>query len=185
MAAAGCAVKSVVGDTLDSRRVYGEIKQILANGDWLIIRGVNWRSNLVATATNTPLSHAAIYDAENDQVVEAISAGVIATPLLTFLSDANRLLIIRPIWRDEYNEQAVARARSWVGRPYNFTGLVGLNLPDRYYCSQLALRAYGPPVDPPNPIPPIIEPGQMYHWGTILYDSGPLDLNLEESGDGS
>jgi uncharacterized protein YycO len=172
----GCAVKTVVEDTLDSQRTYAEIKPILSNGDWMVVRSTNWRSHMVATLTNTPLSHAAIYDEENEQVIEALLAGVRATPLREFLSDANRLLIIRPIWRDEYNQQAIERARSWVGKDYNLTGLVGLNLPDKYYCSQLALRAYGPPEEPVNPIPLIIEPGQLYHWGTIIYDSGPTDI---------
>lgn len=181
---AACAIKPIAdpGQIMGGVRMLDEVKQILRHGDWLVIRGVSGPDNLIATATNTPLSHAAIYDAENDQVIEADSTGVHTTPLSKFLGKAQRLLIIRPMWWREYSFVAVERARSWIGKPYNYTGLLGLNLPDRYYCTQLALRVYGPPHKPDNPIPLIIEPGQMYHWGTIVYDSGPSPAAVHDVG---
>lgn len=155
--------------------VADEIRGRLRHGDWLVIRGFSPANNMVATVTNMPLSHAAIYDADNDQVIEADGAGVHQTPLADFVATAQRLLIIRPVWAGPENSAAaVARAKSWLGAGYNFTGLVGLNMPKRYYCTQLVFKAYEPFMAKlPNPVPHIIAPGQMYHWGRIIFDTGP------------
>lgn len=202
----GCAVQPLVDrDMVVSHPVeQAEISQVLENGDWIVIRGVTGPDNFIATVTNTPLSHASIYDAENNQIIEADSTGVHTTPLVKYMSKAHRLLVIRPMWADrqaymsggkeleaESNaREAVELARSWLGKPYNYTGLVGVNVPDRYYCTQLALMSYKPAMDrikaghgkgggkPKNPLPLVIEPGQMYHWGRIVYDSGPYHPGL-------
>lgn len=192
----GCSVKSVVDSSAvlaneaGKARINEQSRQVLRHGDWIVIRGITGPDNFIATVTNSPLSHAAIYDADNDEIIEADSTGVHTTPLNEFLGKAYRVIIIRPMWaqssvrleqngetsgNDSHASQAVERARSWIGKPYNYTGLVGISLPDRYYCTQLVLRAYDPFITdkPDNPIPLVIEPGQMYHWGTIIYDSGP------------
>jgi hypothetical protein len=69
---------------------------------------------------------------------------------------------------------AVAKARSLVGRQYDFLGLIGLNIPDTYYCSELALEVYRPFIRAHDVIPRPIEPGQLHYYGRILFDSGPL-----------
>lgn len=177
---AGCAgaTRGIVpeSETLDHTAVGPELKRILKNGDWLVTRGIGKADNLVASATNMPLSHAAIYDEEFDQVIEADGAGVHSTPLAAFIGKSQRLMVIRPVWSSPENSaEAVSLARSWRGAGYNFTGLVGLDIHKRYYCTQVALLAYQPARDGrrPNPIPKVIAPGQMYHWGRILYDTGP------------
>lgn len=50
-----------------------------------------------------------------------------------------------------------------------------IKMTKRYYCTQVALLAYQPDRSGrrPNPLPKVIAPGQMYHWGRILYDTGP------------
>jgi uncharacterized protein YycO len=153
------------------------VRAALQNGDWLVARGVHLADNLVATVTDKPLSHAAVYDAESDVVIEVDGSGVHTTPLAGFVANSTRVLVIQPMWATPENRaQAVARARQWLGRGYNFTGLIGLSMPERYYCSQLVVQAYEPFIDHgprQNPIPHIIEPGQLYHWGRIVYDSGP------------
>jgi len=176
----GCAgaARGIVreSETLDQAVVTKEVKRILKNGDWLVIRGTGGADNLVASVTNMPLSHAAIYDAEFDQVIEADGAGVHSTPLAAFVGKAQRLLVIRPVWSGPENSAAaVSLVRSWRGAGYNFTGLVGLDMPKRYYCTQVALFAYKAAIDEnkPNPVPKVIAPGQMYHWGRILFDTGP------------
>jgi uncharacterized protein YycO len=170
------ATKSVVSpdEALEGSGA-AKIRVQLQHGDWLVIRGFTPANNMVATVTNMPLSHAAIYDQENDQVVEADGDGVHLTPLTKFVETAQRLLIIRPIWAGpETSRGAVNRAKSWLGAGYNFTGLVGLNMPKRYYCTQLVFKAYEPYITTlPNPVPHIIAPGQMYHWGRIIFDTGP------------
>jgi uncharacterized protein YycO len=177
---AGCAgaVKGVVppSETLVPAAIAPELKRVLQNGDWLVARGVGKMDNVVASATNMPLSHAALYDADFGEVIEADGAGVHSTPLTAFIAKHQRILVIRPVWASPENSAAaVTLARSWRGAGYNVTGLIGLDMPKRYYCTQVALLAYQPDRNgrEPNPIPKVIAPGQMYHWGRILYDTGP------------
>ena len=183
--AAGCAVRPLADPdvTLKEPGQVLAVRQALRHGDWLVARGVHAADNLVASVTNMPLSHAAIFDAESEGVIEADGSGVHTTPLADFLANSQRVLVIRPIWSSPGNSRAaVERARSWLGKGYNFTGLVGLDIPERYYCTQVALFAYKPFITekPDNPIPRIIKPGQMYHWGRIMYDSGPTDAEPHE-----
>lgn len=173
-----CAVRSVMPPeaALAPNVALPELRPLLRHGDWLVTRGIHKTDNMVATMTNMPLSHASLYDAERDGVIEADGSGVHETPLADLLAKSSRVLLIRPMWVTEASAgTAVSRARSWIGKGYNFTGLVGLDSPDRYYCTQLALEAYRPFITeaPDNPIPHVIAPGRMYHWGRILYDSGP------------
>lgn len=143
-------------------------------GDWLVIRGVHQTDNLVATLTNSPLSHAAVLDPERQQVIEAEGIGIHTSTLDAFVGKSARLLLIRPVWATpDKAQQAVLKARELVGKRYDYPGLIGVNLPDSYYCTELAMSVYKPYGTTPNPIPAVIEPGQLYHWGTILYDSGP------------
>ena len=179
LGAQGCAGAArpivPVSEALDQARAAPEIRKHLLNGDWLVIRGTGKGDNLVSTATNMPLSHAAIYDAEHDAVIESDAAGVHFAPLEKFIGKAQRVLIIRPVWSSPASgREAVARARTRLGSGYNFSGLIGLDTPGRYYCTQLVVDAYKPHMaDKPNPIPKVIAPGQMYHWGRIVYDTGP------------
>lgn len=146
------------------------------DGDWLVIRGRHATDNLVSLVTNAPFSHAAVLDLGREQVIEADASGVHATALPAFLRKAHRLLLVRPLWsRDGRPAQAVARARDLVGRPYDFTGLVGLDVPSSYYCSELAVAVYRPWVRPSDHVPPIIPPNELHYWGRILFDSGNPD----------
>jgi len=177
--AGGCSgavrPKVLPAEALKVEKIGPEVKRLLNNGDWLVIRGLTGPDQVVATATNMPFSHAAIYDRARKSVIEADGSGVHLTSLDDFLAKAQRLMIIRPYWATpETAEQAVARAESLLGRGYNYSGLIGLGSPGRYYCTQLAVHVYEPFMDKkPNPIPRVIAPGQMHHWGRIIYDSGP------------
>lgn len=173
-----CAVRTVVpeGQALAPEQIGPAVRAVLRNGDWLVARGIHLPDNIVATATNMPLSHAAIYDSATDEVIEADSKGVHTSTLDAFLAKHQRVLVIRPMWSGGgVEDKAVQEARRLLGSGYNYTGLVGLGVSDRYYCTELAIAAYKPffAEKPDNPIPNIIKPGQMYHWGRILFDSGP------------
>jgi hypothetical protein len=152
------------------------VLHVAANGDWLVIRGLHRSDDAVATLTNMPLSHVGVLDLERREVIEAEGVGVHASPLDEFVGKAERLLVVRPVWASETSTRsAIERARGLVGSNYDYLGLIGLNVPDRYYCTELALSVYQPAGSkPPNPFPPVVAPGQLYHWGTILYDSGPV-----------
>jgi len=153
-----------------------ELRALGRPGDWLVIRGYHATDNLVAAVTNKPFSHAAVLDPERGEVVEAEAHGVHTSTLAAFVAKSHRLLLIRPVWAGEEASAAaaVAKARSLVGRQYDFLGLIGLNVPDTYYCSELALEVYRPYIRPRDVVPRPIEPGQLHHYGRILFDSGPL-----------
>ncbi|MDR2868945.1 MAG: hypothetical protein LBV04_00685 [Deferribacteraceae bacterium] len=161
--------------TVDGEATAAIVRELARHGDWILARGLTIPDDLVSTATNMPLSHAAVYDAENDNVIEADSKGVHTTDLVEFLSKKHRVMIIRPMWSTEETAPlAVENARALIGRPYDYSGLIGLQLSNSYYCTELAIAAYRPFITeaPENPIPRIIMPGQMYHWGRILFDTG-------------
>lgn len=146
-------------------------------GDWLVIRGYHATDNLVSALTNAPFSHAAVLDPAKDQVIEAEGVGLHSTRTVAFVQKAQRLMLVRPQWATSPARQqaAVEKARSLVGRPYDFTGLVGLNLPNRYYCSELAVAVYAPHVSRTRDhLPPVVPPDQLHYWGTVIWDSGAV-----------
>jgi hypothetical protein len=154
-------------------RVLEEVRRLGRNGDWLVIRGYHPSDHLVSMATNTPWSHAAVLDKDGDQVIEAEGRGVHTTPLAEFVSKSHRLLLVRPNWATEKSSlEAVVNARKWVGKGYNFLGLAGLDIPDRYYCSELAVAVYRAYIPTGTQVPRPVTPAQLHHWGRILYDSG-------------
>jgi Permuted papain-like amidase enzyme, YaeF/YiiX, C92 family len=175
----GCATPGVVvppAAELKSARdsdALAEIRRVGRNGDWIVIRGYHATDNLVAVATNTPWTHAAILDLGKGEVIEAEAQGVHISPLEQFVARAHRLLLVRPSWaNDNTSGEALLKARSLVGKGYDFLGLVGINDPERYYCSELAIAVYRPYIPTSERIPRPVAPGQLHYWGRILYDSG-------------
>jgi hypothetical protein len=179
---AGCAATHFMetppeGATRDGRDAAAleEVRHLGRDGDWLVIRGYHLSDNLVASLTNKPFSHAAVLDKANDRVIEAEAAGVHFTPLAEFVAKSHRLLLIRPVWSDAASaDAALKKAREVVGKPYDFLGLIGIGIPDRYYCSSLTIEVYRPYIRPDDQVPRPVEPGQLMYWGRILYDSGAL-----------
>lgn len=151
------------------------VRELGRPGDWLVIRGYHATDNLVAALTNKPFSHAAVLDPERGQVIEAESQGVHPSALPDFVAKSHRLLLVRPMWAtSESAAFAVDQARRLVGRPYDFLGLIGFSVPDAYYCSELVVAVYRPYIRGHDLIPRPVEPGQLHHYGRILFDSGPL-----------
>lgn len=177
---AGCATPIVVHPPANRQERQAqslrEVTRLGQPGDWLVIRGYHGTDHLVSALTNAPFSHVALLDPERNQVIEAEGKGLHTTPLPDFVKKAHRLLLMRPMWATtpERQRAAVAKARSLVGRPYDFTGLVGINLPDHYYCSELAVAAYAPHPLRKDHLPPVLPPADMHFWATILWDSGPI-----------
>jgi cell wall-associated NlpC family hydrolase len=176
----GCAVKLVQHETQPADLNLIPIKNIIEHGDWIVIRGTTNPSNFIASITNMPFSHATIYDAENDEVIESDSSGVHTTPLRNVLAEAQRIWVLKPIWaRPDNRPLAVARARKQIGKPYNYTGLIGLGIPNTYYCTELVIDAWRPYMNKSsdNPIPRVIPPGSLHHWGRVVYDSIELGVD--------
>jgi len=154
------------------RRFTEKILALGKNGDWLVTRGYKVADDLVALAPKIPLSHAAVLDRDRAQVIEAEGKGVHATPLSEFVHKSHRLILIRPVWSDEQSSQhGIEIARRLIGQKYDFLGTVGINSATRFYCSELAVFIYRKYHRKSDRIPRVIEPGQMYLWGEILYDS--------------
>jgi hypothetical protein len=176
----GCAVKPIIKEPQPLEYNLEPIKADIENGDWLVTREANLPGNFFGTVTNMPFSHAAVYDAENNQVIEADRHGVHRSSLEEFLSRASRIWVLKPVWATvETRPLAVARARSLIGRAYDFIGLIGLNIDNRYYCSELAISVWKPFMSDSgetNPIPAVVAPGQLHHWGRVVYDS--LEIGL-------
>lgn len=150
-----------------------ELRRLGRNGDWLVIRGYHATDHLVSAVTNTPWSHAAVLDMEKDEVIEAEGQGVHATALPEFVAKSHRLLLVRPNWAsDKSISEALIKARASVGKGYDFLGLIGISIPDRYYCSELAVAIYKPYIPNSQRIPRPVTPAQLHYWGRILYDSG-------------
>lgn len=145
-------------------------------GDWLVIRGYHATDHLVSTLTNSPFSHAAVLDPERAQVIEAEGAGLHTTPLPDFMKKAQRLMLVRSQWATSPERQleAVTKARGLVGRKYDYSGLAGINHPERYYCSELAVAVFRPRAKPSDHLPPVIPPDQLHYWGTVVWDSGAV-----------
>jgi hypothetical protein len=151
-----------------------EIRKAALTGDWLVTRGYHATDTLVANVTGIPLSHVGVYDSEGDQVIEAEGKGIHATPLSEFINKSYRLLLIRPKWSTpETRYKAIGLARALIGKSYDFLGTIGFNFPSRYYCSELAIEIYKEWHGQSEHLPKVITPGELYLWGTILYDSLP------------
>lgn len=146
-----------------------------AAGDWLVVRKYHATDNFIATVRNAPFSHAAVLDPARKMVIESEASGVHATPLMDFLSSCHRVMLVRPKWSTtETRQAALAKAESVVGKPYDLLGLAALDIPDRYYCSELAMIIYRPWLTQQDIIPSPIAPDQLYYFGRVLYDSGAL-----------
>jgi hypothetical protein len=147
------------------------------DGDWLLIRGYKLVDDGVSTITSSPFSHAAILDMSRELVIESDNTGVHTTSLPDFMKTAHRLLVIRPVWaRRGAAKKALATARSCIGKPYDFSGLIGIDVPESYYCSELAVKIYKPFFRKKDVLPPVIAPSELIRYGKILYDSGEREL---------
>lgn len=160
------------------------IRKTARDGDWLVTRGYKFGDDFVVHATQTPISHVGIYDAKEAEVIEAEGKGVHATPLYDFIDKSHRILVIRPRWAvGDRGRRAVENARALIGKDYDFSGTLGFNHPDHYYCSELAVHVYEAWHRDEDRIPHVIEPGQLYLWGRVLYDSLPRTPEPPPGGD--
>lgn len=157
-----------------AEEVVAQLRGLARHGDWLVIRGVHPQDDLVAALTAAPWSHAGMYDRERGEVIEAEGKGVHASTLEEFVGKAARLMLIRPMWTSDSNAQAaVAAGRAHLGKKYDYSGLIGLGAADRFYCTELVTDVYRPFMTAQTSLPFVIPPGQLYYWGTIVFDSGP------------
>jgi len=115
------------------------------DGDIILRRGYAVMSDLILLMTpGAPMSHAGIYDARTHTVIDAVSSGVREVPDEMYLNASHRWMIVRPTGLSLIERRAaVDRARAAVGTGFDFSGFVGVDNPDRFYCSELAAWALG------------------------------------------
>lgn len=143
------------------------------HGDWIVVRGTHIGDQVVAGGSMAELTHAALYDRERDEVIEAVGSGVHASPARELLAQAYRFLIVRPrSWDAERGAAAVARARSRIGYDYDFLGTIGLQSDRRFYCTELCVDAYRAREQGWMPRG-VIHPEHMTRFGQLVHDSGP------------
>ena len=157
----------------ETDRWIGLVREKADHGGWLVVRGSHPGDQAVATATMGTLSHAAVLDKERGEVIEALAGGVVVTPVRRLLAQAHRMVIVRPPdWTPEEGRAAVARARSRIGREYDWLGLVGAQREARFYCTELAVDAYRGR-ERGWKLGRIIFPADVPALGTVVVDTGP------------
>lgn len=162
----------IISDLQDCERLRYILKHA-HEGDWFLIRGYHQVDDTVSDLTGGLFSHASVYDKQKNEVIESDRTGVHTTKLLDFIQSAHRLIVIRPVWSNRRtSKKAVLHARELIGKPYNFTGVIGISTPDTYYCSQLVVEIYRPFFRKKDHFPPIITPLSLLGWGKVIYDSG-------------
>ncbi len=140
-------------------------------GYWLLIRGYHSTDHLVAGATLSEYSHAAILDLSTNEIIESTSEGVHPLSLEEFISKSHKITIIKPYgYSASRADSAVRIARNYIGKPYDFLGTVGLNSKEKYYCSELAVHCYPNLIDSLK-IPTVIEPRDLLKMGESVYSS--------------
>ena len=150
-----------------------QVREHAGPGYWLVVRGTHVGDQVVAAASAAALTHAAVFDPERNEVIEAVGKGVLRTPLRELVAQSHRLQVIRPAAYDEdAGREAVVRARSRVGHAYDWLGTVGLQSDRRFYCTELAVWAWQARERGTMPAG-VIHPEHMERFGEVVFDSGP------------
>jgi Permuted papain-like amidase enzyme, YaeF/YiiX, C92 family len=150
-----------------------DLHREVQDGDLILRRGYAVLSDVITLATSGPdMSHASIYDAVNDKIIDAVDGGVREVTPAQFVGAAHHWMIVRPRGLSAAQRRvAVLRARSVLGTPFDYSGFVGIDNPDRFYCSELVAWAYGA-LDDLFAGEILVPPGELLAMGPVIYDSG-------------
>lgn len=141
-------------------------------GYWIVVRGTHPGDQVVAAASNARLTHAAVLDADRQEVIEAVGPGVRVMPLRALLAESVRFQLVEPRgYSPERGAAALARARSHVGAPYDWFGTVGVQNDSSYYCSELCADAYNAREEGWMPRI-VLHPERLAEFGRVVHDSG-------------
>ncbi len=128
-----------------------------------------------AIAKLTPgedLSHASIYDAKRDTVIEAVGSGVREISLAELISRNHYVIVVRPTGMTAADQQrALARARTKVGTAFDKAGLFGLGDDAKFYCSELVWWASETEARS-GETERVITPADLMKYGSVIYWSG-------------
>ena len=185
--AAGCSptqVKSVMvhrpadltADHAVSEMWATEIRTTARDGDWLLSRSYYAVGDAIAVVTRgEDLSHAAIYDAKRDIVVESIGSGVREVSLVAFLKRNHYVIVVRPANMTAADQAfALARAKTKIGLPFDMRGMFGFDNPDAWYCSELVYWA-SQTAARSGTSETVVTPSDLMKYGEVIYWSGKRD----------
>ncbi len=168
--------ESPVVDTAVTTMWTSEIASVARDGDWILTRSYYAVSDAIAKlAPGEDLSHASIYDAKRGMVIESIGSGVREIPLSNLVSRNHYLIIVRPSNMTAAEQtEAVERARTKIGLPFDYAGGVGFDNPDKWYCSELVWWA-SKTEERSGVHETVITPSNLLDYGQVIYWSGKRD----------
>ncbi|MGE0872191.1 MAG: YiiX/YebB-like N1pC/P60 family cysteine hydrolase [Kofleriaceae bacterium] len=166
-----------------------EIRHIARDGDWLLTRSYYAVGDAIALVTpGEDLSHASIYDATHNTVIESIGSGVREIPLRQLVDRNHYLIVVRPGGMTEQERrESVDRARTKVGVEFDVGGLFGFDDEDRFYCSELVYWAAQTEARTGDRHA-VITPADLMKYGEVVYWSGQrtdaqiMDLAVAKAG---
>lgn len=154
----------------------GEIASVARDGDWILTRSYYAIADAITKiAPGEELSHASIYDAKSNTIIEAVNAGVREIPLADLVQRNHYMIVVRPRYQTaEEGTAAVARARAAIGTPFDHMGFFGLQDDNKFYCSELVWWASQG--EAKNGVhETIVTPANLMQYGEVVYWSGKRD----------
>ncbi|HVK74421.1 MAG TPA: YiiX/YebB-like N1pC/P60 family cysteine hydrolase [Kofleriaceae bacterium] len=152
-----------------------EIRRVARDGDWLLVRSYAAAGDMIVTlTTGEEISHAAMYDASRDVVVEAITPVVREVTLEEFVHRNRYVIVVRPPGSDQDRAASLARARTKLGTAFDLRGMLGFDRPGNFYCSELVYWASGTAARDPGR-QTIVVPNELLKFGEVVYFSGRRD----------
>jgi hypothetical protein len=150
-----------------------EIHGVAQDGDWIVSRSYYLVADGISLAApGEPLSHASIYDAKRDTVIEAVGDGVREIPLSKLVQRNHYLIVIRPSnMTAAERRHSVERARSRIGTPFDFRGMFGIDNKDALYCSELVWWAAQTELRT-GQHETVVTPADLMKYGEVVYWSG-------------
>ena len=149
-----------------------DIRRVAKSGDWILTRSYSVTGDAIVGVTlGESFSHAALYDAERDTVVEAIRPVVREVPLQSLLDRNRYAVVVRPLGLSaQQRRDTIPRARAAIGANFDYSGMLGIDDESRFYCSELVSWASQMP-----DAPIIVTPADLYERAEVVYLSGARD----------
>ena len=153
-----------------------EIRANAEDGDWILSRSYSFIGDVITGVTRgDDWSHASIYDKKRDVIIEATSDGVHEIPLERFVRRNYRMAIMRPAGTTAAERSAgLQRVRGKLGAKYDWTGLVGVDDPERFTCAELVFWSAEPDARGWH-VPIIVAPSDLPKYGQIVFYTGTRD----------
>ena len=150
-----------------------EIHDVAKDGDWIVSRSYFLVADGISIASSgEALSHASIYDAKRDTVIEAVGSGVREIPLEKLVERNHYLIVIHPSgMTEQQRRRSVERARSRIGTPFDVTGMFGFDSKDKVYCSELVWWASQGELRTGQHYT-VVSPSDLMDHGEVVYWSG-------------